>query len=268
MTGLIDAAGTVHEPAPADARIVSLVPSITELLFDLGLGDRVVGRTAFCVHPADRVKAVTSVGGTKTVRMDKIAALHPTHAIVNVDETPRDLADEMAAAGIRVVITHPVEVRDNLALYRLLGGMFGAEAEAEALCARFTAAYDATVAAAEGLPERRVLYLIWTGPWMTVSRDTYVSRMLSLVRWGTGCWIGRARYPSLELTPAIVESMDRVLFSTEPFPFKDRHIAEFRQAFPDHADKALFIDGQMVSWYGSRAIAGLGYLTDLAAGLP
>jgi len=86
---LIDAAGTVHKPAGDGARIVSLVPSITELLFDLGLGHQVVGRTAYCVHPKGRVKAVKSVGGTKTVRFDKLRALDPTHAIVNIDETGR-----------------------------------------------------------------------------------------------------------------------------------------------------------------------------------
>jgi ABC-type Fe3+-hydroxamate transport system substrate-binding protein len=131
---ILDAAGVVHRPAGAGFRIVSLVPSITELLFDLGLGEAVVGRTAFCVHPRNRVKAVKSVGGTKKVNFSKLQRLSPTHVIVNVDETPRELAEDMARLGYEVVVTHPIDVRDNLGLYRLIGRLFARERQAEALC--------------------------------------------------------------------------------------------------------------------------------------
>lgn len=257
---LTDAAGVVHAPAGADARIVSLVPSITELLFDLGLGDAVVGRTAYCRHPAGRVRAARSVGGTKSVNMDKLMALRPTHALVNIDENPRALAEDLAARGLTVVVTHPVEVRDNLALYRLLGGIFGRMAEAEALCRRFEAAWRAVVAER---PVRRVLYLIWKEPWMTVSRDTYISRMLDVIGWRTCPESATDRYPVVALEPATLDAVDLVLFSSEPFPFKERHLAAFREAFPTHAPKALAVDGEMISWYGSRAIAGLAYLHGL-----
>src|SRR5512134_2564341 len=134
----LDAVGAEHRPIAADAaRIVSLVPSLTELLFDLGLGERVVGRTVFCVHPAARVRSVPSVGGTKTINIEKQCQLRPTHVLVNIDETPRAIADELAAAGCTVVVTHPIEVRDNLALYRLLGNLFGRQEQAESLCRRF-----------------------------------------------------------------------------------------------------------------------------------
>ena len=104
---LIDAAGVRHRPAATGAaRIVSLVPSLTELLFDLGLGDQVVGRTVFCVHPQGRVKAARSVGGTKTANSRKLHELKPTHVLVNIDETPRALAQELAAAGYTIIVTH------------------------------------------------------------------------------------------------------------------------------------------------------------------
>ena len=162
------------ERAPPDIggggahRLARAEPS--ELLFDLGLGDKVVGRTAFCVHPADRVKSVRSVGGTKSIHMDRLRGLRPTHVLVNVDETPRAMAEELAATGCTVVVTHPIKVRDNLALYSLVGGLFGKREEAESLCRRFEGAYDAALRVAERLPERRVLYLIWKDPWMTVAR--------------------------------------------------------------------------------------------------
>ena len=105
---LRDAAGTMHAPASGDARIVSLVPSVTELLFDLGVGDRVVGRTPFCIHPREGVAHVKRVGGTKTPRLDRIRALKPTHVIVNVDENRREDADALAAFVPNVVVTHPL----------------------------------------------------------------------------------------------------------------------------------------------------------------
>ncbi|MFO1146581.1 MAG: helical backbone metal receptor [Rhodospirillales bacterium] len=259
---LVDAAGTLHLPAGEEARIVSLIPSLTELLFDLGLAERVVGRTAFCVHPAGRIKAVRSVGGTKTVNMAKLRQAAPTHILVNIDETPRALAEELTAEGYTVVVTHPVEVADNLALYRLLGGIFGAGPAAAALCARFERAYAAAVGEAEGRPRCRALYLIWCDPWMTVTPETYVSKMLALAGWDTRPAAADRRYPEVVLDETTLSGVERVLFASEPFPFSERHLAAFREAHPRHADKALAIDAEMVSWYGSRAVAGLAYLAD------
>jgi ABC-type Fe3+-hydroxamate transport system substrate-binding protein len=262
---LTDAMGRVHVPAGEGARIVSLVPSITELLFDLGLGDRVVGRTAFCVHPKEEVRRAKSVGGTKQVNFDKLQQLDPTHVIVNIDETPKSLADDLAGLGCDVVVTHPIEAEDNLALFRLMGGLFGCRDEAEDLCSRFLLAYKALEEAARTLPEQAVLYLIWKDPWMTVSPETYISRMLALVHWRTvPAGEASVRYPALDLSEEILAGCDRVLFSSEPFPFQERHLEDFRRAFPAHAGKASMIDAQMVSWYGSRAIAGLHYLRRLA----
>lgn len=242
---------------------MSLVPSITELLFDLGLGDQVVGRTAYCIHPRDQVRRARSVGGPKQVNLERLAALAPTHVVVNIDETPRHLAETLAGQGLEVVVTHPLAARDNLRLYRLLGWLFGRREAAEALCGRFEAAYREVAAAGTALPRRRVLYLIWKDPWMTVGADTYIARMLSLVGWLTVA-AGSGRYPAVELNDKLLAATDLVLFASEPFPFRDRHLADFRRAFPIHAGKAAAIDGALVSWYGSRAIAGLGYLLHLA----
>ncbi|MCH7956544.1 MAG: ABC transporter substrate-binding protein [Proteobacteria bacterium] len=264
---LTDAAGVDHEPAGADVRIVSLVPSITELLFDLDLGGRVVGRTAFCVHPEGLVERARTVGGTKTVKLDRIRDLNPTHVIVNIDETPKDVADEIAATGCAVVVTHPLEPRDNIQLYRLMGGLFGRARRAEALCARFEDALATLLRSAQGLRERSVLYLIWKKPWMTVSRDTYIARTLSLVGWRTVGHDADVRYPAVDITEGLLEDTDVVLFSSEPFPFKESHLEEFAAAYPCPDVRLAAIDAQMVSWYGSRAIAGLRYLKDFAAGI-
>jgi ABC-type Fe3+-hydroxamate transport system substrate-binding protein len=257
---MIDAAGTRHAPAGADARIVSLVPSITELVCDLGLATRLVGRTGFCVHPRETVKAIPKVGGTKDVDVEALRALAPTHVIVNVDENRKETVDAIARFVPHVIVTHPLAPRDNLALYRLVGGIFGREREAEALCARFEDAFAAAEHAAAEFPSERVLYLIWRDPWMTVSRDTYIARSLALVKWETVPERASARYPEITLDEALLAGVDVVLASSEPYMFRERHVAELA-ATPALAGKRVaLIDGEMTSWYGSRAIAGLGYL--------
>jgi ABC-type hemin transport system substrate-binding protein len=141
----IDAQGVRHRPADGPARIVSLVPSITELLFDLDLGDQVTGRTSFCVHPKARVDAVAKVGGTKTVSLDKVEALKPTHVIVNVDENRKQDVDAITRMECRVVVTHPMAPTDNLSLYRLMGGIFHRSQAANQLCQTFTDAHQSLI---------------------------------------------------------------------------------------------------------------------------
>lgn len=264
-----DYLGKTHAPAP-DARVLSLVPSLTELMFDLGLADNLIGRTQFCIHPADEIENVTSVGGTKKIKMDRVRDLAPTHALVNVDENPKEMADELSDMGIDVIVTHPMHPDDNPALYRLIGHAFGAEDKAAAYADAYTdarAAFDDTGA----FPPRNALYLIWKDPWMAISAETYIANMLGLVNWnvvtpGTDPALqgDAARYPEVVIDDATLADTDLVLFSTEPYTFKDDDIAEFRRAFPGHANKAHLIDGEMTSWYGSRAVRGLAYLRDFA----
>jgi ABC-type Fe3+-hydroxamate transport system substrate-binding protein len=249
-------------------RIVSLVPSITELLCDLDLSDQIVGRTGFCIHPWETVREVPKVGGTKDLKMDRIRELEPTHVVVNVDENRKEDAEALAEFVPNVVVTHPLGPRDNLDLYRQMGREFDREAEAEALCERFERTYDR--AAASAGPEQRVLYLIWRDPWMTIGRDTYIAQTLALFNWETqpvdlGSPQGdqglQVRYPEVDL--ADFSGVDRVLLSSEPFHFKDCHVDEVTNLVP--GAKVSLIDGEMTSWYGSRAIAGLDYLREYTA---
>jgi ABC-type Fe3+-hydroxamate transport system substrate-binding protein len=262
---LADALGVAHAPADDHARIVSLVPSITELLFHLGLGSRVVGRTSFCVHPEAAVSCLPRVGGTKELRIDKLRALHPSHVIVNIDENRKQDVEAIAEFTPHVIVTHPLTPDDNLALYRLLGGVFDRQGAARRLCEEFQQARDALVDAAAALPPRRVLYLIWRDPWMTISRDTYISRTLALANWQTVCHDPEIRYPQVRPDSRLLADTDMVLFSSEPFPFKATHLEEFRQLTGDTHTTFEFIDGEMTSWYGSRAVAGLRYLRERAS---
>jgi len=254
-----DALGTVHGRAETDARIVSLVPSITELVCDLGLSDRLVGRTGFCIHPWETVRTVPKVGGTKDVKLERVRELQPTHVIVNVDENLRETAEQLAEFVPHVIVTHPQAPEDNLSLYRLLGAIFGREAEAERLCAEFSAALS-ELQSVEHVP-LDVLYLIWRDPWMAVAPDTYIAQTLALINWRSHPPVSAERYPQVDLR-AYTGKIDRVLLSTEPFHFKEHHIPEV-QALISGAEVTL-IDGEMVSWYGSRAIQGLRYLANIA----
>jgi ABC-type Fe3+-hydroxamate transport system substrate-binding protein len=264
----VDAMGQVHAAAAEGARIVSLVPSVTELLFDLGLSGQVVGRTGFCIHPRALVKRVPKVGGTKTVDVARVRRLAPTHVVVNVDENPRPVVDELAGFVPSVVVTHPIDPEDNLGLYRMLGGIFGRQAEAAELALAFEAELEATRAFAAGLAREQVLYLIGKSPWMTVSRDTYISRMLALVGWDTVPAASHSRYPPVDLSPQLMLGVSRVLLSSEPYSFVERHLYELSGELPPqcHPERHL-IDGGMTSWYGSRAIEGLRYLRALRAAL-
>lgn len=261
---LTDAVGTCHAPARGPVRIVSLVPSITELLYALDLGAQVVGRTRYCIHPQGEVARVPQVGGSKGVRLDRLRKAAPTHVIVNIDENRRQDVDALRAFVPHVIVTHPLAPTDNLALYRLLGALFDRQAQAERLCATFEAELRRTLAAASDLPYRRVLYLIWRDPWMTVSRETYISRTLSLVRWLSVPEQSAARYPEVKLSSDAIRDAELVFFSSEPFPFETGHLEKFREIADCSERRLALIDGTMTGWYGSRAIEGLRYLRELA----
>ena len=191
------------------------MPSITELLFSLGLGAQVVGRTGFCIHPRDAVRDVPKVGGTKDVKLDALRALNPTHVIVNIDENDHFTFEKIQEFTPHVIVTHPNAPEDNLALYQLLGEIFNAHARAEQLTAELQCELDACRATA--WPDERVLYLIWKDPWMAVASDTYIARTLARVDWRVtippGGWSGAARYPVIPDITTAAQTVDRVLLS-------------------------------------------------------
>jgi ABC-type Fe3+-hydroxamate transport system substrate-binding protein len=254
-----DALGQTHGRVASPARIVSLVPSITELLCELGLADQMVGRTGYCVHPAALVRRIPKVGGTKTVNIEKIRRVAPTHLIVNIDENEKPTVEALSRFVPNVIVTHPQRPEDNLLLYDLLGGVFGAEHAAQAFATRLR----------EKLSElsrtryevRRTLYLIWKNPWMTVSRNTYIANTLALCGFMHIETAASVRYPTIELS-AHANGVDALLLSSEPYSFTTLHVAELAALYP--AARVSLIDGTMTSWYGSRAIEGLGYLDEFA----
>lgn len=254
-----------------EARIVSLVPSLTELLCRLGLRDALVGRTGFCIHPREALREVPKVGGTKDVDIERVRALAPSHLVVNVDENEKPTVEVLSRFVPEVVVTHPIGVEDNLALIGRFGALFDRRPQAAVLADRFASALA-------GLRARRfapvpVVYLIWKDPWMTVGPDTFVARMLAEAGLVALSPPGEARYPVVDLDWIRDSGAAAVLLSSEPYRFGERHARELAGALASANDAqagvqtgarpgpaCLTIDGEMTSWYGSRAIEGLDYL--------
>lgn len=260
-----DALGTYHAPHAAP-RIACLVPSITETLFALGLGEHIVARTGFCIHPEPEIREVPKVGGTKDVNIAKLVDTEPTHVIVNIDENRKPDVEKIRRTIPNVIVTHPMVPEDNVPLFQLLGHVFCRNERASALSHELLVALRNARAVGATLPPENVLYLIWKRPWMTVSRDTYVSAMLGTV--GLKTWPIQAdkRYPEIADDDTIWQDVDRVMLSSEPYLFDDSHADEL------NGDRSLkrpvqLINGEYPSWYGVRAIEGLRYLTRTRQGL-
>ena len=261
---IADAVGRQHVrfDNPARLRIACLVPSITETLFALGLGEHVVARTGFCIHPKPAVRDVPKVGGTKDVNIARLIATEPTHVIVNIDENRKADVDHLRKVIPNIVVTHPMLPDDNLALFRLLGHIFTADDAANRLANELATALAGARAVGAQLPPQSVLYAIWKNPWMTISRDTYVSAMLETVGWKTLPVQAEKRYPEVAADDSVWRDAERIFLSSEPYSFGDEHITELREGM--QLQQAIeLIDGEYVSWYGVRAIAGLNYLANL-----
>lgn len=252
-------------------RIASLVPSITELLMALGLGPNLVARTGFCIHPAASLRDVPKVGGTKDVNLAKLRRLGPSHVIVNVDENRLETVEALREFVPHIVVTHPQGPEDNEALLAQMLALFGAQPGVAAAVARLRAELQLALARCsdQAWPSQRVLYLIWREPWMTAARDTYIARMLAQVGWQSwpevwGGESGAARYPALQGDEPWLGRVDRVLLSSEPYRFDASHLNEAQALCPQA--RVQLVDGELLSWYGPRAAAGLDYLRELATG--
>lgn len=238
-------------------RIVSLVPSQTELLHDLGLEEEVVGITKFCVHPGQWFRNKSRVGGTKSVHIDKVAALRPDLIIANKEENTR--SDIEALRHIAPVWTSDiVNFEDSLRMIRHIGTITGTLDEAEAIVQKLE--NDFSDLPFSHLAGRSVAYFIWYGPLMVAAENTFLNDILC--RLGFRNVFGQqSRYPETGLEELQVLNPDYILLSSEPFPFKEKHIAVFKRSLPQ--SRVMLVDGEMFSWYGSRLQHAMAYFRTL-----
>ena len=253
-------------------RVVSLCPSLTELVFDLGRGDTLVGRTKFCIHPADRVGAVEAVGGTKNPKLDRIIALRPDLVLLNEEENRREDADALAAAGLALHVSFPRDAPETAAMVRDIGAALGAADAAERIAGEIvarTARVRATAAARASRGERPVrwAYLIWRRPWMAAGGDTFVTALLDQAGGENVLGTAAARYPEVTAETLRAADPDVVFLSSEPFPFAERHVEELVAETGLPRERFRFADGELLSWHGSRTVAGVDYADTLLEGV-
>lgn len=249
MSALVDGRGAAIAIPATPQRIVSLVPSTTETLFALGVGDRVVGVTRYCVHPAE-VRALPKVGGTKDADPSRIAALDPDLILGNCEENTRELFDALDPIA-PLWAPLPRTVDEAIADLVHTGILVGARRRAEALVAEITRERDALRRAADGR-SWRYTYLIWRGPYMSVNDDTFIASMLAQAG-GTNALAGHpARFPELDAATIGALDPDVVLLSSEPFPFRERHRTELSDRSGVPRDRIRYVDGELCSWHGAR----------------
>lgn len=226
--------------------IISLVPSLTELLFDLGLGDRIVGRTRFCVHPEKDVEKIEVIGGTKNPRIKKIISLEPDLVIANKEENRKEHIDELEK-HTDVHLTNITNINEALFGIHLIGEKCGAEDEAAELLEKIQVEMERV----PDEPPLSVAYMIWRNPWMTAGGDTYINSVLT--HWNLKNVFGdETRYPEITLSDIELKKPDLIFLSSEPYPFKEKHIAEVSNASP--RSNVVLVNGEWFSWYGSRML--------------
>ncbi|MBK8177998.1 MAG: ABC transporter substrate-binding protein [Planctomycetes bacterium] len=244
-------------------RIVSLCPSLTELVFDLGRGAELVGITEWCVHPADRVGAVEKVGGTKSPQLARIVELAPDLVLMNEEENRREDAEALRTAGLAIHASLPRDTAGTAAMVRSIAGAIDACAEGERIARDIEERTARVVLAAREKPRVRWAYLIWRKPWMSVNRDTFVSALLDQAGGVNVFGLRSERYPVVEAKELAAARPEIVLLCSEPFPFQERHAEELATSTGLARETFVFADGELLSWHGSRTPRGIDY----AAGL-
>jgi ABC-type Fe3+-hydroxamate transport system substrate-binding protein len=235
-------------------KVVSLVPSITEALFDLGLTENeIVGRTKFCIHPEEKVKNVAIIGGTKNINIDKIKALQPDLILANKEENIKEQVEALMD-DFKVIVTNVENIEDNYYLLKNLGKIFHKEDRAQLFNLKI---YD-VLNEAKIKSNIKVAYLIWKNPYMTIGSDTFIHKILGEIGF-ENIFKDKKRYPEIQ-TEDLAEA-DIIMLSSEPFPFKEKHIEELREFYPDK--KIMIVDGEAFSWYGTHIAKCENYFKEL-----
>jgi ABC-type Fe3+-hydroxamate transport system substrate-binding protein len=246
---------TVEYPFPPK-RIISLVPSITELLCDFGLTNEMVGRTKFCIYPKAKIKQITKVGGTKNINIDKIHQIKPELIIANKEENTKEQI-ELLSEHYPVWISDVKKFDDGLSLIVDLGEVLGKEREAKLMIEDII--QSRSEYRKEAFENIKAIYLIWRKPYMAAGRDTFIHSMLEESGF-TNC-ITTNRYPEINAENISKFNPDIILLSSEPYPFKYKHITELQAITADVPIE--LVDGEYFSWYGTKMKGAFKYFSSL-----
>ncbi|MCW3103997.1 MAG: transporter substrate-binding protein [Bacteroidetes bacterium] len=274
MTIFTDQLGRKISLTAIPRRIISLVPSQTELLYDLGLRDEVVGITKFCIHPEEWFRTKTRVGGTKKYDFEKIKALQPDLIIGNKEENEKEQI-ELLMKEYNVWMSDIYTLKDALQMIAALGALLGKneaatnlKLEIESRFRRFTASSPSstslpppTLNLQPPTSRLRTSYFIWRKPYMVAGHDTFINEMMKLCGFENVFTDRDSRYPEVSREEILEAKPELILLSSEPYPFKEQHIMEFRELLPDA--KVMVVDGEIFSWYGSRLLKAPAYFSTL-----
>lgn len=238
-------------------RLVSLCPSITRLIYDLGAGDQLIGITKYCIDPPDLVAKIEKVGGTKDPKLDRILDLKPDLVLMNQEENRKEDHDLLVEAGVNCHVTFPQDVASTLSSVTETGAALGCEAAASKLNQQIQVAWDQAREKREARNHLRWAYLIWRKPWMAVAASNYVHALIEEVG-GTNIFGSHAQtYPAIEAEDLAAANPHLVFLSSEPFPFKEKHRKELAEATGLPISRFVLVSGEMLSWHGCYTVQGL-----------
>lgn len=237
-------------------RIVSLVPSITELLFDLGAAEEIVGITRFCIHPESKVDSAKKIGGTKNIQLEKVFQLKPDLIIGCKEENTRSDIEALASK-LPVWISDVNTLDDAIKLVHELGILLDRQVAAQSI----SESIKTNFIKLKGAPNTKVAYLIWNNPIMVAANNTFIHDILQTIGY-VNVYADQTRYPTTTIEELKTLCPDVVLLSSEPFPFKDEHLRFFSQSLP--GSNVLLVDGTYFSWYGSRLMYAPEYFNSLS----
>jgi ABC-type Fe3+-hydroxamate transport system substrate-binding protein len=237
-------------------RIICLVPSITELLYNLGLGDRVIGITKFCVHPNEWFTTKTRIGGTKTVNLKKIKELNPDLIIANKEENVQAQVEALAK-DFPVYISAIENLEQALEMIMHIGKLTNTIKKATTIINKIEQNFKTLPVLAT---KEKVAYLIWRNPYITIGKDTFIQDMLTRMSL-KNAFTKEKRYPTITIEYLQKKNPNYIFLSSEPYPFKEKHIAELQVQLPKA--KILLVDGELFSWYGSRLLKSVTYFKKL-----
>jgi ABC-type Fe3+-hydroxamate transport system substrate-binding protein len=239
-------------------RIVSLVPSQTELLIHLGLSHKLVGITKFCIHPYEVVKSINKVGGTKNFHIDKIRSLNPDLIIANKEENEKSKLKDLIK-DFPVWISDVKNLNQAIRMINEIGLITNKENKAKEISQKINNQFNQLNLIKK--TDKKVLYIIWQNPFMSINRDTFINDMIKKCGWQNVCSEYNSRYPKLSIEEIKQLNVDIILLSSEPYPFKEKHKIELQKEFPK--SKIKIVDGELFSWYGNKLLESTDYFIKL-----
>ncbi|HNP68401.1 MAG TPA: helical backbone metal receptor [Aequorivita sp.] len=242
------------------SRIISLVPSQTELLVALGLRKNIVGITKFCVHPKDLRKEKTIVGGTKQVDFEKIKSLKPDIIVCNKEENTEEMVLQLESVA-PVWVSDIATISESIEMILQLGKIFEVDGRALEITANINLKLEGFKEYVRDFPSKKVLYLIWKNPYMAVGKNTFIDELLQINNFENIIIKNNSRYP--EVSIELLKTAELVLLSTEPYPFKKVDADVLAEEFNSEVKEVKLVDGEFFSWYGSRLIKAFDYFKEL-----